>query len=182
MAPSFSKFTSRTDVKIGLAASAALSAWVIRNALKSRKPKKGKPGQLSPEERVQYMIKDKDRKGPKAQVDARFFAELKVLWHIMVPGLWTKESAFMFLIALSLISRTLCDLWLIQHTTLVEGVLPDQSINHRPLPIITCCPPAYGRIQILLRLRLRNNSTSNVVLANNNAFFCEYISKETDGI
>ncbi|XP_039749125.1 ATP-binding cassette sub-family D member 3 [Pararge aegeria] len=129
MAPSFSKFTSRTDVKIGLAASAALSAWVIRNALKSRKPKKGKPGQLSPEERVQYMIKDKDRKGPKAQVDARFFAELKVLWHIMVPGLWTKESAFMFLIALSLISRTLCDLWLIQHTTLVEGSIITMNLS-----------------------------------------------------
>lgn len=67
------------------------------------------------------MIKDKDRKGPKAQVDAQFFAELKSLWKIMVPGLWTKESGFMALIALSLISRTLCDLWLIQHTTLVEG-------------------------------------------------------------
>lgn len=76
---------------------------------------------LSPEERVQYMIKDKDQKGPKAQVDARFFAELKVLWGIMVPGIWSKESAFMGLIALSLIARTLCDLWLIQHTTLIEG-------------------------------------------------------------
>ncbi|XP_023936900.2 ATP-binding cassette sub-family D member 3 [Bicyclus anynana] len=129
MAPSFSKFTSRTDVKIGLAASAALSAWIIRNALKSRKPKHGRPVQLSPEERVQYMIKDKNRKGPKAQVDARFFAELKALWHIMVPGLWTKESAFMVLIALSLISRTLCDLWLIQHTTLVEGSIITMNLG-----------------------------------------------------
>lgn len=36
MAPNFSKITSRTDVKIGLAASAAIGAWVIKNALKSR--------------------------------------------------------------------------------------------------------------------------------------------------
>ncbi|XP_034824892.1 ATP-binding cassette sub-family D member 3 [Maniola hyperantus] len=129
MAPSLSKFTSRTDVKIGIAASAALGAWIVRNAIKSRKPKNVKPGQLSPEERVQYMIKDKDRKGPKAQVDARFFAELKALWHIMVPGLWTKESAFMGLIALSLIARTLCDLWLIQHTTLIEGSIITMNLG-----------------------------------------------------
>ncbi|XP_046960355.1 ATP-binding cassette sub-family D member 3 [Vanessa cardui] len=128
MAPNFSKITSRTDVKIGLAASAALSAWLLRNFLKPSASKNIKPG-LSPEERVQYMIKDKDKKGPKAQVDARFFAELKVLWGIMVPGLWTKESGFMVLIALSLISRTLCDLWLIQHTTLVEGSII--TMNHK---------------------------------------------------
>lgn len=67
------------------------------------------------------MIKEKNRKEPKAQVDARFFAELKALWKIMVPGLWSKESGFMVLIALALVSRTMCDLWLIQHTTLVEG-------------------------------------------------------------
>lgn len=80
-----------------------------------------KPVRLSPEEQIQYMIKDKDKKGPKAQVDARFIAEFSALWKIMVPGLWSKESAFMVLIAMSLISRSMCDLWLIQHTTLVEG-------------------------------------------------------------
>lgn len=67
------------------------------------------------------MIKEKNKKGPKAQVDARFFAELKALWKIMVPGLWTKEAGYMALIAFSLISRSMCDLWLIQHTTLIEG-------------------------------------------------------------
>lgn len=36
MAPNFSKITSRTDVKIAVAASAALGAWIIRNSLKSR--------------------------------------------------------------------------------------------------------------------------------------------------
>lgn len=67
------------------------------------------------------MIKEKSYKGPKAQVDARFLTELNALWKIMVPGVWTKESGFMVLIALSLISRSMCDLWLIQHTTLIEG-------------------------------------------------------------
>ncbi|XP_013178079.1 PREDICTED: ATP-binding cassette sub-family D member 3 [Papilio xuthus] len=129
MAPNFSKITSRTDVKIAIAATAAISAWLIKNSIKTSKTKCPRPGQLSPEERVQYMIKEKNKKDPKAQVNARFFAELKVLWKIMVPGLWSKESGFMVLIAMALVSRTMCDLWLIQHTTLVEGSII--TMNHK---------------------------------------------------
>ncbi|OWR51574.1 ATP-binding cassette sub-family D member 3 [Danaus plexippus plexippus] len=153
MAPNFSKITSRTDVKLGLAASAALSAWILRNFLKSKK--NVKQGQLSPAETVQYMIKDKDRKGPKAQVDAQFFAELKSLWKIMVPGLWTKESGFMALIALSLISRTLCDLWLIQHTTLVEGSIITMNLNEfrRLLTQLFISMPLWSIGEVKLRLR-----------------------------
>lgn len=121
MAPNFSKITSRTDVKIALAASAAIGAWAIKNSLQSSQSKRVRPGRLSPEEQIQYMIKERHKKSPKAQVDARFFAELKALWKIMVPGFWSKESGFMALIALSLIARSMCDLWLIQHTTLIEG-------------------------------------------------------------
>lgn len=36
MAPNFSKITSRTDVKIGLAASAALGAWLLKKSISSR--------------------------------------------------------------------------------------------------------------------------------------------------
>ncbi|XP_047986062.1 ATP-binding cassette sub-family D member 3 [Leguminivora glycinivorella] len=121
MAPNFSKITSRTDVKIALAASAAIGAWAIKNSLQSSQSKRIRPGRLSPEEQIQYMIKERHKRSPKAQVDARFFAELKALWKVMVPGIWSKESGFMALIALSLIARSMCDLWLIQHTTLIEG-------------------------------------------------------------
>lgn len=86
-----------------------------------REQKNSKAVRLSPEEQIQYMIKDKNKKGPRAQVDARFIAEFKVIWKIMIPSMWSKESGFMVLIALSLISRSICDLWLIQQTTLVEG-------------------------------------------------------------
>ncbi|XP_063378868.1 ATP-binding cassette sub-family D member 3 [Cydia fagiglandana] len=123
MAPNFSKITSRTDVKIALAASAAIGAWAIKNSLQSSQSKRVRPGRLSPEEQIQYMIKERHKKLPKAQVDARFFAELKALWKIMVPGFWSKESGFMALIAFSLIARSMCDLWLIQHTTLIEGAI-----------------------------------------------------------
>ncbi|XP_022115512.2 ATP-binding cassette sub-family D member 3 [Pieris rapae] len=121
MAPNLSKLTSRTDVKIAVAASAALGAWILKNSIKSSKTKNVKTGQLTLEESVQYMIKDKNKKSTKAQVNAKFFKELNALWKIMVPGVWTKESGLMVLIALSLIARTMCDLWLIQHTTFIEG-------------------------------------------------------------
>ncbi|KAH9632520.1 hypothetical protein HF086_004535 [Spodoptera exigua] len=169
MAPNFSKITSRTDVKIALAASAALSAWVIRNSLKSSNQHKNvKSSRLSPEEQIQYMIKEKNKKGPKAQVDARFLAELSALWKIMMPSLWCKESGFMVLVAFSLISRSMCDLWLIQHTTLIEGSII--TMNHKEfrrlltqffiaMPVISLVNNALKWSIGELKLRLRTNLT-----------------------
>ncbi|XP_063532466.1 ATP-binding cassette sub-family D member 3 isoform X1 [Cydia strobilella] len=143
MAPNFSKITSRTDVKIALAASAAIGAWAIKNSLQSSQSKRVRPGRLSAEEQIQYMIKERHKKSPKAQVDAKFFAELKALWKIMVPGVWSKESGFMALIALSLIARSMCDLWLIQHTTLIEGsiiTMNKQDFKTRLLQFFAAMP------------------------------------------
>lgn len=155
-------------MKIALAASAALSAWVIRNSLKSSKHKNVKSSRLSPEEQIQYMIKEKNKKSPKAQVDARFLAELSALWKIMMPSLWCKESGFMVLVALSLISRSMCDLWLIQHTTLVEGSII--TMNHKEfrrlltqffiaMPVISLVNNALKWSIGELKLRLRTNLT-----------------------
>ncbi|KAJ8731777.1 hypothetical protein PYW08_014507 [Mythimna loreyi] len=168
MAPNFSKITSRTDVKIALAASAALSAWVIRNSLKSSKHKNVKSNKLSPEEQIQYMITEKNKKNPRAQVDAQFIAELKVLWKLMMPSIWSKESALMALVAISLISRSMCDLWLIQHTTLVEGSII--TMNHKEfrrlltqffisMPIISLVNNVLKWSIGELKLRLRTNLT-----------------------
>ncbi|XP_059052314.1 ATP-binding cassette sub-family D member 3 [Achroia grisella] len=124
MAPNYSKLISRTDVRIAIAASTALTAWYVKNYYRPGKRSRSKDGRLnklSPDQQIQYMIKQETKKGPKGKVDARFWADLKVLWKVMFPGLWSKESGLMVLIALSLISRSVCDLWLIQHTTLIEG-------------------------------------------------------------
>ncbi|CAB3243421.1 unnamed protein product [Arctia plantaginis] len=171
MAPNFSKITSRTDVKIGLAASAALGAWLIKKSINSREPKNSKAVRLSPEEQIQYMIKDKNKKGPRAQVDARFIAEFKVIWKIMMPSMWSKESGFMMLIALSLISRSMCDLWLIQHTTLVEGSII--TMNHKEfrrlltqffisMPVISLVNNVLKWSIGELKLRLRTNLTMHL--------------------
>lgn len=168
MAPSLSKLTQRTDVKIALAASAAFSAWIIKNSIKSRTPKNVKPLELSPEERIQYMIKERDKKSPRAQVDAKFLSELKALWKIMMPGLWTKESGFMVLIAFSLISRSMCDLWLIQHTTLIEGSIITMDLKEfkRLLMQFFVAMPLISTVNNVLKwsigelkLRIRTNLT-----------------------
>nr|ASS36024.1 ABCD3 [Samia ricini] len=169
MAPNLSKLTQRTDVKIALAASAALSAWIINNSIKSRTHKNvNNKGTLSPEERIQYMIKERDKKSPRAQVDAKFLSELKALWKIMMPGLWTKESGFMVLIAFSLISRSMCDLWLIQHTTLVEGSIITMNLKEfkrlllqffMSMPLISLVNNVLKWSIGELKLRIRTNLT-----------------------
>ncbi|XP_049866365.1 ATP-binding cassette sub-family D member 3 [Pectinophora gossypiella] len=168
MAPSLSKLTERTDVKIALAASAALSAWIIRNSLKSRTKNVVRRSKPLPEEQIQYMIKEKNKKGPKANVDAKFIAELKLLWKIMFPGLWSKESALMGLIALSLISRSMCDLWLIQHSTLIEGSIITMNLSEfkRLLLKFFMAMPMISLVNNVLKwsigetkLRIRTNLT-----------------------
>lgn len=59
-------------------------------------------------------------KGPKAQVNAVFFRRLYQLLKIGIPGILSPEFGYVFLVAFALVSRTLCDLWLIKKNTLIE--------------------------------------------------------------
>lgn len=72
------------------------------------------------EEEVKYLIKENPDKRPKAHVDKVFFRQLTKLLKIVIPGCTSTEAGLLVLVALSLISRSLCDLWLIQNGTLVE--------------------------------------------------------------
>ncbi|KAF7392067.1 hypothetical protein HZH68_011610 [Vespula germanica] len=59
-------------------------------------------------------------KGPKAQIDAVFLRQLYKLLTIGIPGILSTEFVFLLLIAGSLIARSMCDLWLINMSTLIE--------------------------------------------------------------
>ncbi|KAF0560725.1 ABC transporter transmembrane region 2-domain-containing protein [Gigaspora margarita] len=54
---------------------------------------------------------DKSRRTKKIGVDARFFAQIKKLMPICIPGLASKESALLISLALVLIARTWLDIW-----------------------------------------------------------------------
>ena len=56
----------------------------------------------------------------RAQVDRVFFKNLKALLKIAIPGVASPEAGFMLLVAVSLVGRTFCDLWMIQKTTSIE--------------------------------------------------------------
>lgn len=53
-------------------------------------------------------------------MDKTFFTQLGQLFKIAVPGWTSQESGLFFLIAASLVSRSICDLWLINHGTKIE--------------------------------------------------------------
>ncbi|CAB3986666.1 ATP-binding cassette sub-family D member 3 [Paramuricea clavata] len=56
----------------------------------------------------------------RAAVDKKFFRNLFQLIKIVIPGWLTPETGLLLLVAASLLTRTYCDLWMIQNTTSVE--------------------------------------------------------------
>lgn len=69
------------------------------------------------------MIGEKPTKKVKAQVDLLFVRQIKQLMKITIPGVFSSESAFMLLVAASLVARSICDIWMIQNGTLVETAI-----------------------------------------------------------
>ncbi|KAJ8985038.1 hypothetical protein NQ317_016949 [Molorchus minor] len=106
MAPNYSKFLTRNNALAGAGFNAERKK--IRTDV---------------EEEVKYLIAEKPETKTKAQVDKLFLVHLGQLFKIVVPGWSSKECGLFFLIAVSLISRSLCDLWLIDNGTKIESAI-----------------------------------------------------------
>lgn len=52
-----------------------------------------------------------------------FVRQLRKLLSITIPGLFSAQSGFLVLIAISLVARSACDIWMIQNGTLVETAI-----------------------------------------------------------
>jgi len=115
---SFSKYATKQT-----AAGAVAVSFVIYYLAKKRNALKSGPVRRLDVPEVKYVIGEKTTHKVKAHVDAAFFKQLKFLLSIGVPGLFSKESGFMFLIAISLAARTLCDLWMINNATSIENAI-----------------------------------------------------------
>ncbi|XP_059470318.1 ATP-binding cassette sub-family D member 3 isoform X2 [Neocloeon triangulifer] len=117
MAPALSKYlTSRTVINAGSLSVLLWLAHISRKARKSRNPAT---------DSIRYVVGEKSSqsKGQKAHVDAEFAKQLRALWKIIVPGLFSPEAGFLALVAASLVARSLCDLWMIQNGTLIESAI-----------------------------------------------------------
>ncbi|KAK7118593.1 hypothetical protein R3I94_022174 [Phoxinus phoxinus] len=80
--------------------------------------KKGSPNDLNSE---------KDGKKERAAVDKLFFIRIARILKIMVPRLLCKETWYLFLIAMMLVTRTYCDVWMIQNGTMIESAIIGRS-------------------------------------------------------
>ncbi|XP_006831009.1 PREDICTED: ATP-binding cassette sub-family D member 3 isoform X4 [Chrysochloris asiatica] len=70
---------------------------------------------------------EKEVKKERAVVDKVFFSRLRKILKIMVPRMFCKETGYLILIAVMLISRTYCDVWMIQNGTLIESGIIGRS-------------------------------------------------------
>uniref|UniRef100_A0A4W3HRW0 ATP-binding cassette sub-family D member 3 n=1 Tax=Callorhinchus milii TaxID=7868 RepID=A0A4W3HRW0_CALMI len=107
----------------------------------------------------------KESKKDKAVVDGVFFSRLWRILKIMVPGLVSQESAYLLLIAVMLVARTYCDVWMIQNGTLIESAIIGRStkdFKRYLFNFVTAMPISVvnnflklGLNQLKLRFRVR---------------------------
>ncbi|KAJ8409533.1 hypothetical protein AAFF_G00229340 [Aldrovandia affinis] len=70
-----------------------------------------------------------DGKKDRAAVDMAFFTRLCKITKIMVPQVFCKETGYLLLIAAMLVSRTYCDVWMIQNGTMIESAIIGRCIK-----------------------------------------------------
>ncbi|CAG5895659.1 ATP-binding cassette sub-family D member 3a isoform 1-T1 [Menidia menidia] len=70
---------------------------------------------------------EKDGKKDKAAVDKVFFLRILRIVGIMVPRFFCMETAYLILIATMLVTRTYCDVWMIQNGTMIESAIIGRS-------------------------------------------------------
>ncbi|XP_006882483.1 PREDICTED: ATP-binding cassette sub-family D member 3 isoform X4 [Elephantulus edwardii] len=114
----FSKYLTARNSSV---AGAALLLLCIlhrrRRALGLHGKKSGKPP----------LQNEKEVKKERAVVDKVFFSRLSKILKIMVPRTFCKETGYLVLIAVMLVSRTYCDVWMIQNGTLIESGIIGRS-------------------------------------------------------
>ncbi|PNF17696.1 ATP-binding cassette sub-family D member 3 [Cryptotermes secundus] len=114
------------------------------------------------------MVLQKSPQKSKARVDAVFFRQLRHILSIVIPGLFSAEVGFLCLIALALISRSLCDLWLIHTSTYIENAIVngDRKLFISKLIVFITAMPVISLVNNILKysigemkLRLRTRLT-----------------------
>lgn len=167
MAPNFSKFVTKKSVS-GASAAALLVLWIVKRRIaEKQKVSNRKPPNKT---EIQYMIGEKSASKTKAQVDAEFFRQLRAILKIIVPGVTSKEFGFLVLVALSLVARSLSDIWMIQNGTMVETAIVNMDSKlffqrlmyfFAGMPIISIVNNvlkwSIGELKLRLRTRLTHH-------------------------
>lgn len=110
---SFSKLVQPSKSKAAILGGALFAALYYKLKMQKRRP--------SP--KASAAVVPSGPKKEKIQVDSVFFKRLWALLKVVVPGVFTPEAGFMMLVSLSLVSRTMADLWIIQTSTSIERAI-----------------------------------------------------------
>ncbi|XP_018579902.1 ATP-binding cassette sub-family D member 3 [Anoplophora glabripennis] len=169
MAPNYSKLINKNNALAG--AGVLTVAWYLAARRKNRSLKVNSTRKKNVEEEVKYLISEKKDIKVKAQVDKQFFIQLTQLFKIAVPGWASSESGLFLLIALSLISRSICDLWLIDNGTKIESAIISMDKNlfkkrlinfFLAMPIISVVNNVLKYSIGALKIQLRTNMTKRL--------------------
>ncbi|KAM5256116.1 ATP-binding cassette sub-family D member 3 isoform 4-T4 [Ctenodactylus gundi] len=106
-------------------ASLAGAALLVLGLLHRRRRALGLHGKKSGKPPLQNN--EKEGKKERAVVDKVFLSRLIQILKIMVPRTFCKETGYLILIAVMLVSRTYCDVWMIQNGTLIESGIIGRS-------------------------------------------------------
>uniref|UniRef100_A0A8C1I2N7 ATP-binding cassette, sub-family D (ALD), member 3a n=1 Tax=Cyprinus carpio carpio TaxID=630221 RepID=A0A8C1I2N7_CYPCA len=74
-----------------------------------------------------HEVPNKVGKKERAAVDKLFFIRISRILRVMVPRFFSKETWYLFLIAVMLVTRTYCDVWMIQNGTMIESAIIGRS-------------------------------------------------------
>ncbi|XP_043077161.1 ATP-binding cassette sub-family D member 3b [Puntigrus tetrazona] len=98
----------------------------------------------------------KDRKTDKAAVDKVFFKRICHIIKILLPQTICKESGYLLLIAVMLMARTYCDVWMIHNGTMIESAIIGRSTTSfkRYLVNFITVMPFISLVNNLLKLGL----------------------------
>ncbi|KAB0795258.1 hypothetical protein PPYR_12097 [Photinus pyralis] len=169
MAPNLSKYLTKQNAYASAGIAAAL--WYLSYLQKSKIKKTGRHARKKVDEEIKYMITEKKEPTTKAHVDRQFFCQLSQLLKIVIPGWTSCEAGLLFLVAGSLICRSLCDLWMISHSTKIESsiIAMDRNLfKRRLLQFLTAMPIISIVNNVLkysigdLKIRLRTNMTRHL--------------------
>ncbi|KAF5272212.1 hypothetical protein FQA39_LY01294 [Lamprigera yunnana] len=177
MAPNYSKHLTRNNAVV--AASVAVTLWTIyrrqRNTSKSKKMKIQKENK--PE--ISYIITEKETKvKKKVLVNRKFFQQLRVLLKIGIPNWFSSEVGCMLLVALSLVGRSMCDLWTIHTFSKIESTIVTMDKKRFTncvleyaisMPIVSMINNMLKFAVGELKIELRNNLTTHL---------CDYYLKK----
>ncbi|XP_064604426.1 ATP-binding cassette sub-family D member 3-like [Liolophura sinensis] len=116
---------SMTPRKTAVVSGLALAAFIAYHRLTAKV--KGK--RLAAEELPVVIAPSVSDKKEKAAVDKVFFRRLLKILRILVPGWFTQEAWYMTIVALALVARTYCDVWMITNGTYIESAIIGRDVE-----------------------------------------------------